>query len=99
MIALLLTAEGRRAAAFLAALCGCAVLTMFAAIGVFLVRGHVTYSFWLAIAAHVQIGVVLTGFIAMFVKRHIKVSRDGVEVSDTGDSPSLAVTTETEERA
>lgn len=84
---LLLTPEGRRAAAFLAALAGCAVLTIFAACGVYIVRRDPTYSFWLAIAAHIQIGIVLTGFIAMFVKRHIRVTRDGIDVEDQGDAP------------
>lgn len=83
---LLLTPEGRRAAAFGAVLGGCVVMTLFAAVGVYLVSGNAKYSFWLAIAAHAQILVGMTGLIAMFVKRHIKVGRDGVEVSDHADS-------------
>ena len=76
------TPDGRRAAAFAAILGGCVVMTLFAAVGVYLVSGNVQLSFWLAIAAHVQILVGLTGLIALFVKRSFKVGRDGVEISD-----------------
>lgn len=57
-------------------------MTLFAAVGVYLVSGNVQLSFWMAIAAHVQILVGLTGLIALFVKRSFKVGRDGVEISD-----------------
>lgn len=76
------TPDGRRAAAFAAILGGCVVMTLFAAVGVYLVRGDTSLSFWLAIAAHVQILVGMTGLIALFVKRSIKLSRDGVDISD-----------------
>jgi hypothetical protein len=77
----LLTHEGRRAWAFAALLGGCVVMTVFAAAGVYLVRNNVGLSFWLALAAHVQILVGLTMFGALFVRRTIKVGRDGIEVS------------------
>lgn len=76
------THDGRRAAAFAAILGGCVTMTLFAAAGVYLVSGNAKYSFWLAIAAHVQILVGLTAFSALFVKRTIKAGRDGVEISD-----------------
>lgn len=76
------TPDGRRAAAFAAILGGCVVMTLFAAVGVYLVSGNSGLSFWLALAAHVQILVGLTGLIALFVKRSFKVGRDGVEISD-----------------
>ena len=76
------TPDGRRAAAFAAILGGCVVMTLFAAVGVYLVRGDTSLSFWLAIAAHVQILVGMTGLIALFVKRSIRMNRDGVEISD-----------------
>jgi len=78
----ILTPDGRRAWAFLALLGGSAVMTGFAAVGVYLVRGNAGLSFWLALAAHAQVALCLTGFLALFVKRSIKVSRDGVEITD-----------------
>lgn len=79
------TPDGRRAAAFMAILMGCVTMTLFAAAGVYLVSGNARYSFWLAIAAHVQILVGLTAFSALFVKRTIKAGKDGVEISDQAD--------------
>lgn len=81
----ILTPDGRRAWAFLALLGGCAVMTVFAAIGVYIVRNDSGLSFWLAIAAHVQIMLGLTGFTALFVKRTIKAGKDGVEIEDKDD--------------
>lgn len=78
----LVTHDGRRAWAFAALLGGCVVMTVFAAAGVWLVRGNVGLSFWLALAAHAQILVGLTMFGALFVRRTIKVDRTGIEISD-----------------
>lgn len=80
-----LTPDSRRAWAFLALLGGSIVMTLFAAAGVYIVRRDVGLSFWLAIAAHVQILVGMTGFGALLYKRTIKAGRDGVEISDQGD--------------
>lgn len=79
------TPDGRRAAAFAAIIGGCVTMTLFAAAGVYLVSGNAKYSFWLAIAAHVQILVGLTAFSALFVKRTIKAGKDGVEIIDQAD--------------
>ena len=76
------TPDGRRAAAFAALLGGCGVMTVFAAIGVWLVSGNATYSFYLALAAHAQIMLGLTAFTALFVKRTIKAGKDGIEITD-----------------
>lgn len=92
MIPLLITAEGRRAAAFLAVLGGCIAMTIFAGIGLYQVRGRADFSFYLALAAHAQILVGLTALGALLVKRTFKVGRDGVEVSD--QSETVTVTTE-----
>lgn len=78
----ILTPDGRRAWAFLALLGGSIVMTVFAAIGVYIVRKDSGLSFWLAMAAHVQILVAITGFGALLYKRTIKAGRDGVEISD-----------------
>ena len=82
MINLLSTPNGRRIAAFGALLGGCAIMTVFAAIGVWLVSGNATYSFYLALAAHAQIMLGLTAFTALFVKRSIKAGKDGIEITD-----------------
>lgn len=78
----LTTPDGRRAWAFAAIMGGCFVMTLFAAVGVYLVRGDVKLSFYLALAAHGQILVGLTAVAAQFVKRTIKAGRDGIEISD-----------------
>jgi hypothetical protein len=57
-------------------------MTVFAAVGVWLVAGNATYSFYLALAAHVQILLGLTAFTALFVKRSIKAGKDGIEITD-----------------
>ena len=78
-----LTPDGRRGLAFIAMLCGAVIMTGFAAFGVYQVRAIAGLSFWLALAAHAQVALVLTGFIALLVKRVVKVGRDGIEFSDS----------------
>lgn len=73
---------GRKAWAFMAVLGGCILMTIFAAIGVYLVSDNPTFSFWLAMAAHAQIALGLGVFGAQFVRRSIKAGRDGIEISD-----------------
>lgn len=82
----LLTSDGRRAWAFLAMLLGCGLMTALAAVAMYLVRGDVGLVFWLGLAAHVQVLVALTGFTAMFVKRDLEATKDGVKIKDTGDA-------------
>lgn len=91
----LFTPDGRRAAAFAALLGGCGVMTIFAAVGVYLVSKNATYSFYLAIAAHAQILLGLTAFTALFVKRTIKAGKDGIEITDSQVEVTTTVTTET----
>ncbi len=76
------TPEERRAWAFAALVGGCIVFTLFAAVGVWLVRGDVEKAFYLALAAHAQILVGMTAIGALLVRRTVKVGRDGVEISD-----------------
>lgn len=89
----IMTPDGRRAAAFVALICGCAVMTAFAAVGVWLVSGNAAYSFYLALAAHAQILVALTALSALLVKRTIRAGRDGIEISDDSirDGDSVTV--------
>ncbi len=87
---LLLSPDGRRAAAFLAVLGGCLVMTLYAAAVLALVSGHARYAFWLGMAAHQHILLGLTAFAGLWIKRSIKAGRDGVEIIDdggTGDAP------------
>ena len=81
------THDGRRAFAFFAILGGCVVMTLFAAAGVYLVSGDTKLSFWLAIAAHVQILVGMTAMgWAMGRRLQIDVSKDGAKLNDQGDA-------------
>lgn len=96
MIAPLITRDGRRAWAFAALLGGCVTMTLFAAVGVWLVRGNVGLSFWLALAAHAQILVGLTMFGALFVRRSIRIDRAGIAINDEtiSDGDQVAVSKE-----
>lgn len=89
-MSLFFSPDGRRAAAFLAVLGACLVMTVFAAVGVYLVSGNERYSFWLALAAHAQILIGISVFGAQFVKRTIKAGRGGVEISDHGGEAAQA---------
>lgn len=82
----LTTHDGRRAFALLAILGGCVTMTVFAAVGVWLVSGNALYSLILALAAHVQILVGLTAFGWLMGRRMaLEVSRDGAKLTDGGD--------------
>jgi hypothetical protein len=76
--------ESRRAWAFLALCGGCITFTIFAAVGVYLVRGDAKLAFWLALAAHAQILVGMTALSALLVRRTLKVSKDGIDITDNG---------------
>lgn len=89
-VTLLLTPDGRRAAAFLAVLGGCIAMTLYASAVLFLVAGNPRYAFWLGIAAHLHVLLGLTGFAALWVKRSIKATRDGIEITDdTGEAAQV----------
>lgn len=77
------TPDGRKHGAFLAILGGCVTMTILAAIGVWLVSGNATYSFYLALAAHAQVLIGLTAFSAHLIKRSIKAGKDGIEITDS----------------
>lgn len=84
------TPSGRRAWAFLAIVGGCMTMTVFAAAGVYIVRANAGLSFWLALAAHVQIVIGMTALAALFVKRHIGITRDGVRIEDHAEVAEAA---------
>lgn len=77
------THNGRRALAFLAVLGGCMVFTVFAAVGLYLVRDHPDFTFYLALAAHVQILVGMTAMGWQMGRRlNVNAGRDGVTIND-----------------
>ena len=77
------THGGRRAWAFLAIWGGAIVFTLFAAVGVWLVRDMPGLSFWLALAAHLQILVGMTALgWAMGRRVELDVSKDGAKIKD-----------------
>ena len=91
MIPALDSADGRRAWAFIAILGGCMVFTVFAAVGVWLVSAMPGLSFWLALAAHVQILVGMTALgWAMGRRMELDVSRTGAKMKDSIDAPAAA---------
>lgn len=86
----MLSADGRRAWALIALVGGCAVFTAMAAWAMHLLRAHAGFVFYLGLAAHAQVLVGMTGIAALLVKRMLKVSREGIEISDSaggGDAP------------
>ena len=79
------THDGRRALSFLAVMGGCMVFTLFAGVGLFLLRHHPEFTFYLAIAAHVQILVGMTALGWQMGRRlSVNAGRDGVTLSDKG---------------
>ena len=82
------TVGGRKAWTFLALVGAAMVFTAFAGAGVWIVRDSPGLSFWLALAAHAQIVIVLTGLAALLVRRSVKATRDGVEIIDLSEIES-----------
>lgn len=78
------THDGRRAYAFLAILGGCMVFTLFAGVGLYLLRDSPGFTFWLALAAHGQILVGMTAMgWAMGRRASISVTREGATLNDS----------------
>jgi hypothetical protein len=64
-------------------------MTVYAAVSLYLLylqNAPVRYVFWLGLGALVLVGIVLTGFSALLVKRTFRLGKDGVEYTDTGDA-------------
>lgn len=77
--------DGRRVWAFAATCGGCMVFTVFAGIGVYLLQNDPEFTFWLAIAAHVQILVGMTGFGWVLGRRmQIEAGKNGAIINDGG---------------
>lgn len=87
------TPEGRRYWAFLVILGGCFIFTMFAAVGVYLVKGNAYYSLILALAAHAQLFVGMGAFSFVLGRRmRFRGGKDGVEFDDTGEQSKVVAT-------
>lgn len=82
----IMTPDGRRAWAFAAIVGGCMVFTLFAAAGVYLVRGDAKLAFFLALAAHGQVLVGMTALGWVLGRRmQIEASKDGAKIDDRGE--------------
>lgn len=78
-------AEGRKAWALAALVGGAMTFTLFAAYAVFQLRGSPGFTFWLGLAAHGQVFVVLAALAWLLgVRRSIGVSKEGIEIEDNG---------------
>ena len=77
-----MTPDGRRAWSFLALSGGAMVNTTFAAWAMFIVRAHAGLVFWLGLSAQALSMVCITALGALLVKRSVKISRDGAEITD-----------------
>lgn len=78
------THDGRRALAFLAVMGGAMVFTVFAAVGLYLLRDHPDFTFYLALAAHVQVLVGMTALGWQMGRRlSVNAGRDGVTINDS----------------
>lgn len=76
------TPDGRRAGAFLALVGGAMVNTLLAVLFIYLLRDKAGFLFWLALCHQALTLVCLTGLSALLVKRSIKLTRDGAELTD-----------------
>lgn len=80
----LATSNGRRAYALLALIGTAMVFTAFAAFAVYQLRGSPGLTFWLGLAAHGQVFVVLAALAWLLgVRRTIGVNRDGIDITDS----------------
>ncbi|WP_109808429.1 hypothetical protein [Sphingosinithalassobacter portus] len=78
----LLSQEGRRAWALMLLAGGGVAMTIYAGFTLWFVRESPSRVFWLGVGALILIGIVLTGFAGLLIKRTIRVSRDGIEIED-----------------
>lgn len=67
---------------------GAMVFTIYLFVTLYLVQDDLNKVFWLAVLGHVQIFTIMTGYIALLVKRRIQVSKDGITINDTKQDKS-----------
>ena len=78
----LFNSDGRRAGAFVALMGAAFMFTVYAAVVLYIIRDSIGLVFWLGVGAHLQIAIITTGFIALFVKRSLTVTRTGISIND-----------------
>ena len=61
-------------------------MTTYAAYALWLVRDVADYAFYLGAGALGLVAIVLTGFAGLIVKRTLRLSKDGLEVTDQAES-------------
>lgn len=64
-------------------------MTAYAAYALWLVKDHADYAFYLGLSAMGLVGIVLTGFAGLLVKRTVRLSKDGFEVTDQGSNSDV----------
>ena len=79
----ILSPDGRRAWAFAAIMGGAGVFTLFAAVGLYMVRENLLYVLWLTLAVHVHLFVALTAFGWALGRRiQLEGNKEGARFSD-----------------
>lgn len=81
------TPDGRRGWALVALVGGAMTFTGIAAFGAWELRNQAGFIFWLTLAAHAQVAIVLASLGGLLVKRMFKVTRDGLDYTDQQDGP------------
>lgn len=74
--------DDRKAAAFVVMFGGSVVMTAYAGAVLIMVRSNLLHTFWLGIAAHVQLFALLAGFIGFNIRRKISAGKDGIDYDD-----------------
>lgn len=89
--------DGRKFWAFFGILGGCFIMTVFAAVGAWLVSDNPKYSLYLALAAHAQLFVGMSTF-GFILGRRMKgrAGKDGIEWDDSSTPAAVTTTTTTE---
>lgn len=77
-----LRTEERKNLALLMMFGGAVIFTLYAGIALWLLAGVPQSVLWLGLVAHVQILTIMTGFIALLVRRRISVGKEGVTIDD-----------------
>ena len=80
--------DRRRDLGLLALFGGGIAMTAYAGYALWLVRDNASFVFWLGLSALSLVAITLTGFAALVVKRTIRLSRDGLEISDHQEEPT-----------
>lgn len=71
---------------------GGVAMTAFSAVALWMLydrNAPSSYLLYMGLGSLTLVGIVLTGFSALLVKRTFRIGRDGVEYNDTGDAQSV----------